>query len=226
MLDTEQIKKLVGIKAVDLVMPGMTIGIGSGSTVFHFITALAVKVREGLICKAVPTSLQTFNLAKEQGISLIQLNEVPVIDLAIDGADETDHHLQLIKGGGGALLQEKMVAAAANKFVVIADNSKMKDKLGQVPLPLEVVPYGWKQVAFRVEQHYNVQSSLRMKEGKPFISDHGHYILDCYFPVIDDAAGLNSSLHLIPGVVETGLFIDMCDEVIIGYPDGTVHCFQ
>jgi ribose 5-phosphate isomerase A len=222
MLTTDEIKRLVAEKAGELVKQDMILGIGSGSTVVHFISVLAKKMKEGLTLTAVPTSSQTRLLATQQGIKLTELNEVSSIDLTIDGADETDHQLQLIKGGGGYLLQEKMVAAASKELVIIADNNKLKKQLGDFPLPIEVMPYGWQQVKSRIEKKYSIETSLRMKDGKPFATDHNHYILDCCFKKIDKAATLNTELHLIPGVVETGLFVDMCNKAMIGYPDGSI----
>ena len=226
MLSTDEIKKLVAEKAVDLVREGMVLGIGSGSTVAYFITAIAKKFREGLVCTAVPTSSQTKLLAAKEGIKLTELNDVEFIDLTIDGADETDHQLQLIKGGGGYLLQEKMVAAASREMVVIADSNKYRPFIGEFPLPIEVIPYGWKQVKSRVERLFGIETGLREKEGIPFATDHGHYILDCRFQKIRNPAALNEALHLIPGIVETGLFVDMCNRAIIGYPDGSTQIIE
>lgn len=226
MLSTEEIKKLVAEKAVDLVREGMVLGIGSGSTVAYFVAAIAKKFREGLVCTAVPTSSQTKLLAAKEGIKLTELNDVSSIDLTIDGADETDHQLQLIKGGGGYLLQEKMVAASSHELVVIADNKKYRPFLGEFPLPIEVIPYGWKQVKMKIEKSFGIEIKLREREGKPFETDHGHYILDCCFQKIEDPRSLNAELHLIPGIVETGLFVDMCKKAIIGYPDGSTNIFE
>lgn len=226
MLSTDEIKKLVAEKAVDLVQEGMVLGIGSGSTVTYFITAIARKFREGLVFTAVPTSSQTKLLAAKEGIKLTELNDVSSIDLTIDGADETDHHLQLIKGGGGYLLQEKMVAASSQELVVIADYKKYRPILGEFSLPIEVVPYGWKQVRAKIEKTFGIEIKLREKDGAPFVTDHGHYILDCCFQKIEDPAGLNTKLHLIPGIVETGLFVDMCNKAIIGYPDGSTKIIE
>jgi ribose 5-phosphate isomerase A len=223
MLSPDQIKQVVAREAASLVQDNTVIGIGTGSTIAHFIPALAQRVQTGLHCIAVPTSVQTQLLASQHGIQTAALNDVPFIDLSIDGADEIDNNLQLIKGGGGALLQEKMVAAACRERIIIADNSKLKAQLGTFPLPVEIVPYGWKQVQRQAEHLYNIQAILRVKDGQPFLTDHGHYILDCHFRGIKDPAGLNSALHLIPGVVETGLFVNMCEKAIIGYPDGSTR---
>jgi len=208
------------------VQDGMVLGIGSGSTVAYFIAAIARKIREGLVCTSVPTSSQTKLLAAKEGIKLTELNDVSLIDLTIDGADEADHHLQLIKGGGGYLLQEKMVAASSREMVVIADNKKYVPVLGEFPLPIEVIPYGWKQVRTKIENLFGIEIKLREKEGKPFATDHGHYILDCCFQKIEKPGELNARLLLIPGIVETGLFVDMCNKAIIGYPDGSTKIIE
>lgn len=223
MLSSDQIKQLVAREAATLVEENTVVGIGTGSTMAYFIPVLAQRVRNGLRCTAVSTSAQSELLASQHGIRTVSLNDVPFIDLTIDGADEIDDRLQLIKGGGGALLQEKMVAAASRQQVIIADNSKWKTQLGEFPLPVEVVPYGWKQVQRQVRQLYDTEAVLRLKNDQAFITDHGHYILDCHFHAIKDPAAMNISLHLIPGVVETGLFIHMYGKAIIGYPDGTTR---
>jgi ribose 5-phosphate isomerase A len=225
MLSSNEIKQRVALKATSLVKPGMMLGLGSGTTMHWFVTALAEHVKEGLQITAVPTSADVQKLAGEKGIPLITLNEVDSIDLTIDGADEIDTNWQLIKGGGGALLQEKLVASVSRKLVIIADHSKMVEQLGNFPLPVEVVPYGWKQVQKRLEQFYKVRITLREKNNRPFLTDHGHYILDCHFKQITDAPTLNGELNLVPGVVETGLFIDMVTGLYIGYADGSVKEF-
>jgi ribose 5-phosphate isomerase A len=225
MLSSNEIKQRVALKATSLVKPGMMLGLGSGTTMHWFVTALAEHVKEGLQFTAVPTSSDVQKLAEEKGIPLTTLNEVDSIDLTIDGADEIDTNWQLIKGGGGALLQEKLVASVSRDLVIIADHSKMVDQLGNFPLPVEVVPYGWKQVQKRLEQFYKIRITLREKNNRPFLTDHGHYILDCHFKQITDAPTLNGELNLIPGVVETGLFIDMVSGLFIGYADGSVKEF-
>ncbi len=220
MLSLNEIKQKLGSDAAQIVQPGMSLGIGSGSTVIHFIKALAERVRGGLKCIAVPTSENTRIMATNNDIKLVELNDVKDIDVTIDGADEIDPALQLIKGGGGALLQEKMVAAASKQLIIIADHTKLVAKLGDFPLPVEVVPYGWKQVLQRIRQMHKIEAVLRKKNDQPFITDHGHYILDCRFIQINEPLTLNSTLNLIPGVVETGLFINMTTSALIGYPDG------
>jgi ribose 5-phosphate isomerase A len=222
MLSTNEIKQRVALKATRLVEPGMTIGLGSGTTMHWFVIALAEQVKEGLQFTAVPTSTEVQKLAEEKGIKLKTLNEVQTIDLTIDGADEIDPQWQVIKGGGGALLQEKLVAIASRKLVIIADHTKMVEQLGNFPLPIEVVPYAWKHVQWRLRQLYKIEVSLREKNNQVFLTDHGHYILDCHFRKITDATTLNGELNLIPGVVETGLFIDMVGGLCIGYADGSI----
>ena len=221
MLSTDEIKERLGKEAAQLVEQDMIIGVGSGSTILHFINALGERMNDGLKCIAVPTSEQTKTLAAQKGIKLVELNDVGSIDITIDGADEIDSQFHLIKGGGGFLLQEKMVAAASKQLIIIADNSKLVAQLGNFPLPVEVIQYGWKQVQQHIEKTYKIKIDLRKKNDQLFITDHGHYILDCYFRQIVDPIELNTSLHLLPGVVETGLFINMADVVIIGYPDGS-----
>ena len=152
----------------------------------------------------------------------MKLNDVDSLPVTIDGADEIDDRFQLIKGGGGALLQEKMVAAASKKLIIIADETKLVKQLGHFPLPVEVITGGWKQVQKKIIAIGCSEAALRKINDKAFITDNGHYILDCYFEKIEDATGLNISLHLIPGVVETGLFINMANAVIIGRADGTI----
>ncbi len=223
MLSPEEMKRAAGEYAVQLIQPGSITGIGTGSTVYYFIHALAKKVKDGLDIKAVVTSRQSGLLAEQLGIAITDLNDVEYIDITIDGADEVNSQLQLIKGGGGALLQEKMVAAASAKLVIIADSHKMVDKLGRFPLPVEVIPYGWKQTQKHIAGLSCNKIILREKESTPFITDHGHYILDCYFEKIENTPGLAQQLNNIPGVVENGLFINMAASAIIGYEDGTVR---
>ena len=223
MLSPEEMKRVAGEYAVGFVQPGFVTGIGTGSTVYYFIHALAEKVKQGLDITAVVTSRKSGELSKQLGITVTDLNDVDTIDITIDGADEVDKQLQLIKGGGGALLQEKMVAAASRKMIVIADGNKIADQLGRFPLPVEVIPYGWKQTQKHIGKLGCRKIILREKDGKPFITDHGHYILDCHFEKIEQASLLSQQLNSIPGFVENGLFIDMASAVIIGKEDGTTQ---
>lgn len=222
MLSLEEMKQVAAEYATRFIQTGSVTGIGTGSTVYYFIHALAKRVNEGLETIAVVTSRQSGELAEQLGITVVDLNDVDTIDITIDGADEVDKQLQLIKGGGGALLQEKMVAAASRKMIVIADDHKIVDQLGKFPLPVEVIPYGWKQTLKHISKLGCNKIVLREKEGKSFITDHGHYILDCYFEKIELPSLLSQQLNGVPGVVENGLFIDMAAAVIIGKEDGTV----
>lgn len=221
MMNSEQIKQQLGIKAAELVQDGTTIGIGTGSTAKHFILALGERVKEGLNIRGVPTSDISKQLAEESGIRTLDLNDAETIDMAFDGADEVSASFDLIKGGGGAMLQEKMVAFAARHFIVMADESKMVQHLGKFPLPVEVVPYGWKKVKKYIEALGCRQVILRVRNEKVLITEHGHYILDCHFNKIPDPGFLNQQLRSIPGVVESGLFLQMVKDVLVGYFDGT-----
>lgn len=219
-----QAKKNAAVFAAGMVSQGMSIGLGSGTTVFWLIRELAERVNDGLQITVVATSKETANLAKAAGIRLADLNEVEKLPLTIDGADEIDPKGQLIKGGGGALLQEKMVAAASAKLVIIADDSKLVNQLGKFALPIEVIPSGYKRVEQRILQMGVCKNAmLRKKDRNIFITDHQHYILDCDCEKIPDPSSLNILLHLIPGVVETGLFIDMASQAVIGHEDGSVE---
>lgn len=224
MLTPDEIKKNAGTYAADRVLPGMTIGLGTGTTVYWLIQELGDRIRQGLRVTAVPTSVQTAGLAREAGIVLADLDEIERLPLAIDGADEIDPQGCMIKGGGGALLQEKIVASAADELVIIADSSKLVTRLGAFPLPVEVIPFGHRQVRNQI-LHSGLCRTILLREdnGRPFVTDHGHYILDCAFDKIEDAQALNISLHLIPGVVETGLFISMASQSIIGHEDGRIE---
>jgi ribose 5-phosphate isomerase A len=227
MLSSEEIKKNAGHYAADLVKNGMRFGLGTGTTVYWLIQELATRVKQGLEIRAVPTSQQTVKLATEAGIPLTDLNEVDSLSLAIDGADEIDPYGQLIKGGGGALLQEKIVASAAERLVIIADQSKLVPRLGQFPLPVEVIPFGYKQVRKRIlDSGLCREVKLREKNGQPFITDHQHYILDCRFDTIEHPLFLNAALENMAGVVETGLFINMAAQAIIGYDDGKIEMIR
>jgi ribose 5-phosphate isomerase A len=223
-LSQDEIKKNVGVYAADLVKSGMTIGLGTGTTAYWLIHELGNRIKNGLELAIVPTSKKTGQLAKEQGIVVTDLDAVNQLALTIDGADEIDPGGRLIKGGGGALLQEKIVAAASHELIIIADNTKLVNQLGKFPLPVEVIPFGYKQVVQKIIQTGLCSKvTLRQKNEKPFITDHSHYILDCEFEKIEDTTSLNMLLHVIPGVVETGLFISMADKAIIGYPDGRIE---
>ncbi|MCE0504352.1 MULTISPECIES: ribose-5-phosphate isomerase RpiA [unclassified Roseivivax] len=223
--------KFVAAKtAAELVQDGMRVGLGTGSTAAWLVRCLGEMVREdGLEIRGVPTSTRTAELAREVGIEVISLDEARWLDLTIDGADEFDGDLNLIKGGGGALLQEKIVATASDQMVVIADAAKEVSALGHFPLPVEVVPFGWQTTQALIEETLismdvmGRKSSLRMTGDRPFITDEGNYIVDLHLGRIGNARQMALVLNQMPGVVENGLFIDICDKVIVGYGDGRVE---
>lgn len=213
MKQTDDNKKAAGEAAAAYVKDGMTIGLGSGSTVNWMLKKLAERMKEGLDVKGIPTSKKTERLAKELGIPLTDFSAVEKIDLAIDGADEVDGDWNLLKGGGGSLVREKVVDAVADKFIVIADETKIVDRLGAFPLPVEVLPFGWQLTAKRLEA-FGCKPVLRKKDNEIFISDNGNYVLDCPFGSIEKPGELHERLKLLLGVVDTGLFIEMADMVI------------
>lgn len=217
-------------RASQYVENGMRVGLGTGSTAAWLVKCLGERVRdEGLRIKGVPTSTRTAELAREVGIDVISLDEAKWLDLTIDGADEFDAELNLIKGGGGALLQEKIVATASDRMVVIADVSKEVETLGAFPLPVEVIPFGWQTTQALVEETLvsmdvlGRDSTLRMNGEVPFVTDEGNHILDLHLKRIGNARQLALVLNQMPGVVENGLFIDICDTVVLGFGDGKVE---
>lgn len=215
-------KRMAAERAVEQVEQGMVIGIGTGSTAAHMIRALAERLRSGLrIVGAIPTSQVSAWLAASLNIPLTDLDAHPELDLAIDGADEIDPHLFLIKGGGGALLREKIVASAARRFLVIGDATKLVERLGtRMPLPVEVIPFATTPVMRRL-QALGATAQLRKRDGQAFITDNSNVILDCVFPGgIDDPPALEARIRSIVGVVETGLFLHMAEHAIIGGPNG------
>jgi len=208
-------KMLAARKAAELVENGTIIGLGSGTTSAFAIDAIGQRVREGLSIKAVASSKYSEMLATKAGIQLIPFSEVDRISQYIDGADEIDEQMNLVKGGGGALLREKILAFHAEKFIVIADSSKLVKRLGQFPLAVEVVPFAYELTSATIAK-LPCTVSQRMVDAKPFKSDNGNYIIDCRFEEIEDVAGLDRQLKSIPGVVETGLFENgLVDMVII-----------
>ncbi|SCZ53491.1 ribose-5-phosphate isomerase [Epibacterium ulvae] len=221
-------KYVAAKRAADMVEDGMKVGLGTGSTAAWLVRCLAERVQEGLAIKGVPTSQRTARLAQEAGIELITLEEARWLDITIDGADEFDGELNLIKGGGGAHLQEKIVATASDLMVVIADVGKAVDALGAFPLPVEVLQFGWRTTQMLIEEMLvstdvlGRSASLRMGGQTPFVTDEGNYVLDLHLHRIGHARQLTLMLNQIPGVVENGLFIDICDRVVIGHGDGRV----
>ena len=226
----DKAKFIAAKRASQYVETGMRVGLGTGSTAAWLVKCLGELVRdEGLKIQGVPTSTRTAELARDVGIEVISLDEAKWLDLTIDGADEYDANLNLIKGGGGALLQEKIVATASDQMVVIADISKQVETLGAFPLPIEVIPFGWQTTKALVEETLvgldvlGRSTSLRMNGETAFVTDEGNHILDLHLNRIGNARQLSLVLNQIPGVVENGLFIDICDAVVIGYGDGRVE---
>ena len=207
--------------AAEMVEAGSIVGLGSGSTATWAIRFLGDRVRSGLKIVGIPTSQKTQQLAQQLGIPLGTLDQHPQIDIDIDGADEIDPQLNLIKGGGGALLREKIIASASRRFIVVGDSSKQVAHLGKFPLPVEVIPFAQSLIAKRISA-LGAQVSLR-GGGNPFVTDEGHHILDCTFGEILDPAALAVKLHAIPGVVEHGLFIGMAETALIGKNGSVVH---
>jgi ribose 5-phosphate isomerase A len=206
-------KKEVGEKAVEFIKDGMIVGLGTGSTVYYFISKLGELVQQGLSVKGVPTSNQTEELAIKLGIPLVSFSGIEQIDVAIDGADEVNPDLNLIKGGGGALLREKIIAKAAKTFIVVADSHKNVDTLGTFPLPIEVVPFGC-EMTMKYIRELGGNPTLRQRGGIPFLTDNGNYIIDSSFQEINQPEELEKNLNLLPGVVDNGLFVGMADTVI------------
>jgi len=214
-------KRQAAERAVALVEPGMRLGLGTGSTAKHFVDLLGLRVKQGLDVLCVPTSEATAAQARGLGIRLSTLDDTPELDLTVDGADELDGQLRLIKGGGGALLREKIVAAASARMVVIADESKRVGTLGLFPLPVEVVRFGARATRGMIERlarEAGCDGEIRLRlgsDGQPFVTDGGNYIFDCGFARIGDVDALDGALKLIPGVVENGLFLGFADLAII-----------
>ena len=219
-------KRRAAEQAISYVEDGMKLGLGTGSTAAKFVDLLGAKVRDGLKVVCVPTSEATRAQAAALNIPLATLDEYPALNLTVDGADEIDGELRLIKGGGGALLREKIVAVASERVVIIADHSKRVDVLGRFPLPIEVVPFGLtatRSLVQRLAADCGCEGEVKLRYGAggaPFVTDNGNHILDCAFGAIDDPEALEDALKLAPGVVETGLFLGIADVGIIAGPKG------
>jgi ribose 5-phosphate isomerase A len=222
--DQNALKKAVAARALDYVTDGMKLGLGSGSTAEMFVELLAPRVKGGLKVTCVPTSEKTAALARKLGITLAPLDDLAPLDLTVDGADEADRDLNLIKGGGGMLLREKIVAAASKKMVVIADETKLVARLGKYPLPVEVVAFGHKSTALRLATvldtlgYSRAPLTLRMRDGEVFKTDSGNVIYDCALGSIANAPKLAAALGAVPGVVDHGLFIGIATTLLIAGP--------
>jgi ribose 5-phosphate isomerase A len=217
----EDLKRQAAARALEEVRDGMRLGLGTGSTAKHFVDLLGEKVRAGLKVVGVPTSEATRVQAEQCGIALTTLDDIDRLDLTVDGADEVDHALNLIKGGGGALLREKIVAAASDRMIVIADDSKWVEVLGRFPLPIEVIPFGLAATRRGIAKAFTeagVSGEMVLRKGKDghvFVTDGGHWIVDAHLGRIKDAPRLASLLVAIPGVVEHGLFTNFADAVVL-----------
>lgn len=226
----DKAKFVAAKRAAEFVEDGMRVGLGTGSTAAWLVRCLGEMVRDdGLRIRGVPTSARTAQLARDVGIEVISLDEARWLDVTIDGADEFDGDLNLIKGGGGALLHEKIVATASDQMIVIADAGKEVETLGAFPLPIEVIPFGWQTTRALVEETLVSMDvlgrsiGLRMNGDTAYITDEGNYILDLNLKRIGNARQLAMVINQMPGVVENGLFIDICDAVVIGHGDGKVE---
>ena len=232
-LPADDAKTAASRRALDWVEDGMRLGLGTGSTAAIFVELLAERVREeGWSIKCVPTSSRTRDLARSLDLHVTDLDEIGWLDLTVDGADEFDPQLNLIKGGGGALLQEKIVATASDKMLVIADDSKQVADLGKFPLPVEVVKFGWETTRAIIEdvlgesEVAGSQVTMRMDGKSPYVTDEGHYLLDLHTMRIPSPKVLGLMLNQIAGVVEHGMFIDIADAVIVGLDDGSARIFE
>ena len=222
-IDADTQKRLAGEAAAALVESGMRLGVGTGSTAAHFVRALAARMKDGLSVSGVPTSESTAALMRELGIPVLGLADVDTLDLAVDGADEADPDLALIKGGGAAHLREKVVARCAKRFVVIADGSKLVPVLGTFKLPVEVVPFALPAV-LRELAGLGARCTVRVsKTGTTVLTDNGNIVVDADFFPIHDPAQLATRLDGIPGIAEHGLFVGMAERLIMGMPDGSVR---
>jgi ribose 5-phosphate isomerase A len=225
--DAAALKRAAAARAVEFIRPGMKVGLGTGSTADLFLELLADRIRKGLEIVGTPTSERTGEKARSLGIPMADLNELRHLDLVVDGADEADANLDLIKGGGGALLREKIVAASADQMIVIADDSKFKKRLGAFPLPVEVVPFGHLTTRSRIVAvamtcgHANLIPVLRARgDGNAFQTDSGNFIYDCPFGEIPDAPALAAALSSVTGVVEHGLFCGLASALVLAGSGG------
>ena len=226
-------KRAAARRAVDFVQDGMRLGLGTGSTAAFMVRRLGERVRgEGLRVMAVPTSSRTAAMARDEGINVVTLDAAKWLDLTIDGADEFDPELNLIKGGGGAHLQEKIVATASDRMIVISDAAKRVARLGAFALPVEVIRFGWQTSRVLLEELMAAlgmpgrEMTLRMNGDTAFVSDEGNFILDLHLGAIANSRQLAMVINQVPGVVENGLFIDLCDLVIIGHADGSTELIE
>lgn len=223
MQNVDTAKELAAQRSLEFVEDGMVVGLGSGTTATHFINLLGEKVKQGLKVRGIASSKASEALAESLSIPITNFRECPVIDVAIDGADEITHQLQLIKGGGGALLREKIVASASRRFIIVADSRKIVDKLGKFPLPVEVIPMASPLVERRLQQMGMAPAVRKTAAGEDYITDEGNLILDCACGEIDDPHKVAASITEIVGVVEHGLFLDMAERALIAGDSGIIE---
>lgn len=219
----EEMKKAVGYAAAELIENEMLVGLGTGSTVYHFIDRLIQRVKEGLTIQVVSSSLRSENQAKEGGIPIADIQTITTIDMTVDGADEINPQKEMTKGGGGALLREKILANTSKEMVVIVDETKVVEKLGKHPLPVEILPFATEAILDKIRK-LGYQGNLRMHNNDgPYVTDNGNHIFDIYFESLrDDPEKDHERLSRIPGVLETGFFFNLAGRVLIGKSDGTV----
>ncbi|MCW5695283.1 MAG: ribose-5-phosphate isomerase RpiA [Bauldia sp.] len=222
----EALKRRAAAAALDSIQSGMIVGLGTGSTADQFIRLLAEKARAGLKVRTVSSSERSTTLARAEGLDVATLDELPQLDVTVDGADEVDQQLRLIKGGGGALLREKIVATASRRMIVICDEGKLVAELGRFPLPIEVVPFGVTAIRASLDKaaaRLGLGGAMAVRQtatGEPYYTDGGHLIIDASFGRIPDPEALADALDRIPGVVLHGLFIGLASEVILAGADG------
>lgn len=219
-------KQAAGYKAAEWVQEGMLVGLGTGSTAYYVIERIGQRVAEGLKIQAIATSKASEELAAKYQIPLIKAADVSKLDLAIDGADEVDPSLALIKGGGGALLREKLVAINSDQFIVIADPGKLVPHLGAFKLPIEVVPFCYEWTLVQLKGRYDIEFQMRTRDGSLYVTDNGNYIVDASFNVIHDPEALDKELKQLTGVVDHGLFVNIADAVVIGHEDGSTEIIE
>jgi len=225
-MSMDQLKRQAAARALDAVRDGMKLGLGTGSTAKHFVDLLGERVRGGLKIVGVPTSEATRSQAERCGIALTTLDDIDRLDLTVDGADEVDHALNLIKGGGGALLREKIVATASDRMIVIADDSKWVEVLGRFPLPIEVIPFALaatRRALAKTFAQCGVSGQMVLRKGRDghvFVTDGGHWIVDAHLGRIEDAPRLAGHLSAIPGVVEHGLFTNLAETAVLAGGQG------
>jgi len=219
-------KKMAAEEAVALIKDGMIVGLGTGSTAYWAIAKIGQRVKKGLNIRAIATSKESEAFARELNIPIVTFSEVNEIDITIDGADEVDSNLNLIKGGGGALLREKIIATASEKLIVVVDEGKLVKILGAFPLPLEVIPFGVESTRSKIE-NLGCKTEIRMTDKfEKFITDNGNFILDCEFFMVKNPKKISHELNRIPGVVDSGLFIGLAHKVFVGRQNGSVDIIQ